>query len=175
MPFLSMERIWPLGRMLALPPPLSDTVLPGGVRPAVRVEAGLAVVPPGFPVVDPVLPVVPGFAFAAGFPVVADFPVVAVRELVPGRLVDALPGLLVVPGFPVVVEWPAVLAWLCVVECEGAEALGAVCAGAAGLEGAGGLFFCWLSAMVGTHIKIRNSIAHCSLLPNPNVELIAAS
>jgi hypothetical protein len=85
MPFLLIERIFPFGRMLAVPPLLSETVLPGGVR----LEAARVVVP-GFPVVpgfvgDPALPTVPGLlavvprpAVVAGFPVVEGLPVVAV-------------------------------------------------------------------------------------------------
>ena len=110
---LHIERIFPLGRMLAVPPLLSETVLPGGVR----LDAARVVVP-GFPVApgfagDPVLPTVPGLlavvprpAVVVDFPVVAGLPVVPVREVVPG---------LVTPGFwPAVVAWPVVVvaAWL---------------------------------------------------------------
>src|SRR5580692_1865127 len=122
MPFLSIDRILPLGRMLALPPPFSATVLPGGVRLALWVTV------PGFPEVpgfagDPPFPVVavgvdlpavvPGFPVLPGRPVVEVFVAVPVLEVV-------VPGL-VMPGF-----WPAVAVWLAVF----GRLVVAVCAGA---------------------------------------------
>jgi hypothetical protein len=129
MPFLSIERILPLGRMLALPPPFSATVFPGGVRLALWPTV------PGFPEVPgfaagPPFPVVAGVvdlpAVVPGFPVLPGRPVVEVLAVVP-VLEGVVPGL-VIPGF-----WPAVAVWLAVfgrlvaAVCAGAE----VCAGAA--------------------------------------------
>ena len=134
MPFLSIDRILPLGRMLALPPPFSATVFPGGVRLALWLTVpgfpevpGFAGVPP-FPVVAAVvdLPaVVPGFPAVPGRPVLPGRPVVEVLAVVP-VLAEVVPGL-VIPGF-----WPAVAVWLAVF---GRLAV-AVCAGADGCAGA---------------------------------------
>jgi hypothetical protein len=121
MPFLSIDRILPLGRMLALPPPFRATVFPGGVRlalwltvPGFPEVAGFAGVPP-FPVVVDLPAVVPGFPAVPGRPVVEVLAVVPV-------LVEVVPGL-VVPGF-----WPAVAVWLAVF----GRLVVAVCAGADG-------------------------------------------
>src|ERR1700693_5237477 len=114
MPFLSIERILPLGRMLALPPPFRATVFPGGVRLALWLTVpGFPEVPgfaggPPFPVVAAVvdLPAVaPGFPVVPGFPVLPGRPVVEVLAVVP-VLEGVVPGL-VIPGF-----WPAVTVWL---------------------------------------------------------------
>src|ERR1700734_608805 len=123
MPFLSIDRILPLGRMLALPPPFSATVLPGGVRLALWLTV------PGFPGVPP-FPVVAGVvdlpAVVPGFPAVPGRPVVEVLAAVP-VLVEVAPGL-VVPGFwPAVAVWLAVFGRLVVAACAGADG----CAGAA--------------------------------------------
>lgn len=125
MPFRLMDRIWPFGRMLAVPPPLSDTCLPGGVRPVV-----LAM----FPV--PPLPEPPVFPTEPA-PFLPEF-------RVPGLAVEVLPDPLpdlpwVVPGRPLV-EWAWVEGWL--VE----DFAGALLCGALGLGGAGGVFFCCAAA-----------------------------
>jgi hypothetical protein len=128
MPFLSIERILPLGRMLALPPPFRATVFPGGVRLALWLTVpGFPEVPgfaggPPFPVVAVVVdlpPVVPGFPVLPGRPVVEVLAVVPVLE-------EVVPGL-VIPGFwPAVAVWLAVFGRLVVAVCAGAD----VCAGA---------------------------------------------
>jgi hypothetical protein len=128
MPFLSIDRILPLGRMLALPPPFSATVFPGGVRPALWLTV------PGFPEVPgfaagplfPVAAVVVDLpAVVPGFPALPGRPVVEVLAAVP-VLVEVVPGL-VIPGFwPAVAVWPAVFGRLVAAVCAGAD----VCAGA---------------------------------------------
>src|SRR5208283_2872048 len=91
MPLRLMERIWPLGRKLAVPPPLRDTCLPGSGRLVLRLMVPL------FPV--PVLPVPVGplpFPFLPTVPVPVVLPVPRV-PVVPG------PVLPTVPVFPTVV------------------------------------------------------------------------
>ena len=97
-----MERIWPLGRMVAVPPPLSDTCRPGAglftdlVPPAFPLFAELGpparLLPEGVPVFPLPLPVVevPLFAPVAvpGLP-----PLVPLFETVPGRFAFVFPGL----------------------------------------------------------------------------------
>jgi hypothetical protein len=98
-----MERILPFGRMLAVPPPFRETVLPGGVRPAevLPAEAGLPVVAPGLAVVR-VVAVFPGFP--AGVP---GLDAVAVRVAAVGLAV--VPVLVVAPGLLTVPDrWPVV-------------------------------------------------------------------
>ena len=63
-PFRLMERICPLGRMLAVPPPLRETCLPGRGRLTLDTEPAPplpALAPPFLPIVEPapVLPVFP--------------------------------------------------------------------------------------------------------------------
>ncbi len=166
MPFRLTERICPLGRMCAVPPPFSETCFPGGVWfiAVLFPPAGRPLAPPGFPaVVFPGRPLFP----APGLP----------AFVVPGRPVELEPGrpLLVVVGRPFVVEpgrpfefvdgRPVELfpgrPWLalpgrplgadeCCVDAAGrlgAEAWdGALGCGA----GALGVFLCWAAANAGT-------------------------
>jgi len=163
MPFRSIERIFPFGRMLALPPPLRETVLPGRVRPAADLPAvaGFPEVP-GFPVV-PVF--VRGPVVAPGLRVVPGLPVVLGLLVVP--VLPVVPGLPVVPDFwPAVAVWPVVVVWLCPGECAGAEECGvAVCAGADCLGGGALLLSCCPQANAGTIINRRNSAEFRSGFP----------
>lgn len=127
-----MERIWPFGRMFAVPPPLSETCLPGAGRftplLALLLPPLLMLPEPGLPIPD----VAPGFPL----PGLLVFPVPG--RLVPGLAPFVVPGLpVVVPGFPVVVDGRApVVGWL----VEGLAAGFDAACGAAGL-GADGVFF----------------------------------
>jgi hypothetical protein len=101
MPSRLTERICPLGRMCAVPPPFSETCFPGAVRfiAVLLPPAGRPLAPPGFPaVVFPGRPLFP----APGLPafVVPGRPVVP--ELLPVELEPGRPLLLVV-GRPFVV------------------------------------------------------------------------
>jgi hypothetical protein len=141
MPLRSIERILPLGRMLALPPPFRATVRPGGVRTAEGWVAvpGLAGVP-GFPGV-PDFAIVPGLLADALLAVAAPgFPGAALRPVVEGLaaapvLADVAPGL----AAPVLVagaEWLVVrdgaAVWARAEGCDGAETWGAAGLGAGG-------------------------------------------
>ena len=98
MPFRLMERICPLGRMLAVPPPRSDTCLPGAGRfpfLATFPLPPLARLPPGRPAAGPVLPTV-CVAFVCAVPV-PFLPVVVPGLVVPG-LVPVVDGCVPVAG-----------------------------------------------------------------------------
>jgi hypothetical protein len=157
-----MERIDPLGRTLADPPPFRETVRPGGVwlptlprlavagRPPVAPgrppAAGLPAAVPGRLPVAGWPAVVPGRLPAAGWPaavVPGRLPVVVWPAVVPGRLPVVVWPAVVPERLPVVV-WPAVAGRLPVVApWEGVEACdcAAPCAGAdfAGADLAGAL------------------------------------
>ena len=143
-----MERICPLGRIVAEPPPLSDTCLPG----AGRIE-GLVTLPfPPFPVLPPPglpdgapLPMLPAgplvFLPTVEFP---GLPVLAVPVLpMPGRAPGVVPALepVVLGRVPVegrvLEDRDGALLWGALF---GALACGALAWGALGL-GAGGAFF----------------------------------
>src|SRR5580700_506319 len=149
MPFRSMERIWPFGRMLALPPPLRATVRPGGVRfAALVVVPGLPPVP-GLPMpAPPDLPTVPGLVVVPVLPIVPGLFVVPVRLVVP-FLVPVVVVRLGVVVWPAVV-WPAVAGW--------AGAAGLAAGFGAGL-GAGALGFFCPQASDETAIKSINRTA----------------
>src|SRR5580658_2589744 len=93
-PFRLIERICPFGRILAVPPPLSDTCLPGAGRLPVLATP---LVPPVLePLVRfvaagvPVLPAPPALPFLPAVPV-------PVRPAVPAL---AAPGVVWVPAVP---------------------------------------------------------------------------
>lgn len=159
MPFRLIERICPLGRMLADPPPFSDTCLPGAGRLVVLATFAFPPLPMLPPDVFPIAELVPGFPPA----VVPFLPVVPVLVLpvVPAPVL-ATPGFVpvVVPGldpvvevcvpvpvdgrlFEVPVEGRAVEGCDAGAECEGgAECDGAEeCEGALGFGGGGDDFF----------------------------------
>src|SRR5277367_2523392 len=100
-PLRLMERICPFGRMFAVPPPFSETCLPGAGRFTPRLALlvpPLPMLPPGFPA-----PGVPGLPVPG-----------LLAFVVPGRLVPGFAPV-VVPGLPVVVEGCApVVGWLVV-------------------------------------------------------------
>jgi hypothetical protein len=188
-----MERIDPLGRMLADPPPLRETFLPGGVRLPTLLRVAVAGRPPAAPGRPPV----------AGRPAAVPGrpPVVVWPAVVPGRLpVVVWPA--VVPGRLPVVVWPAVVpAWLVVVPREGVELCDwvvpregvevcdcvAPCDAVDGWEGALALgaalgalppplgLCCWPHAHAGTIRHNENSSHFCTIFSLLEVRFIPAS
>src|SRR5271165_7452339 len=98
-PFRLMERICPLGRILAVPPPLRATCFPGRGRLTLDTEPAPplpALAPPFLPIVEPA-PVLPAFPVLFNVPVPVLAPPGLVPAAVPG-LVPAAPGRFAVAG-----------------------------------------------------------------------------
>src|SRR5579871_5001584 len=94
MPFRFMERIWPFGRMLAVPPPRSETCLPGRGRFTALARVGVWDGPPTGPRVG-LVRAVPGPMVLLPGPVLPTVPVPGLPVFVPGLvfvLVVRLPG-----------------------------------------------------------------------------------
>jgi hypothetical protein len=205
MPPRLMERIDPLGRMLADPPPLRETFLPGGVRLPTLLRLAVAGRPPAAPGRPPVAgrpAAVPGRPPVVVWPAVVPgrLPVVVWPAVVPGRLpVVVWPA--VVPARLPVVVWPAVEpAWLvvvpregvelcdCVVPREGVEVCDCVapCDAVDGWEGALALGaalgalppplgLCWPHAHAGTIRHNENTSHLCTIFSLLEVRFIPAS
>src|SRR5271166_1572465 len=203
MPLRLMERICPLGRTLAVPPPFSETVRPGGVwlptlvreaaagrAPAALVRPAAVVPRPAGVLVRPVAverpAVVPVRPVVAGRPVVVVWP----APVVPGRFVVGVR--FVVAGRPVVACEGAVLcdgvecegAALCDgAECDGAEWDCAGCDGAlacgAGALGADPppppLGLCWPNASAGTTRQSKRTVHFCKIFSFFQVRFIRIS
>src|ERR1700691_3175535 len=170
MPLRLIERICPLGRTLAVPPPRSETVRPGGGRfPALPLPAAGEGRPPaafGLPTLEFGRPAVFG-RFAPGL---VRF-VVVFGRVVFGRLFVVF-ARFVVPVFVrlgVVVPLGVVARPLLVL-CDGVEWFcGALCAGALGFDGAafGALPLCsWFMAKAGIVIASRRTNDFCSIHPH---------
>jgi hypothetical protein len=125
MPFRLIERICPFGRIFAVPPPLSDTCLPGAGRFTVL---AIATFPP-FPMFPPLtLPVAIGLPAlpigrVAFVPTVALFVPTVPLPAVPLPTVPVFPVVvtgLVVPGLVAIVDVRFPVEGLLIVECAGA-------------------------------------------------------
>ena len=196
-----MERIDPFGRTFAVPPPFSETVLPGGVWLPTLPRLAVAGRPPAAPGRPP--PAAGRPAAAAGrLPVVVCPAAVPGRlpAAVPGRLPAAVPGRLPVAGWLPVVVWLDVLGWLPVVVCpavlgllpvvpwEGVEVCDWVapcegvelwdgaeeCAGALACGAGALLVLCCPHANVGTTKDSRSTSPFCIISP-VEVRFITAS